>query len=144
MFHGRGVGHGRFGRLATWLHRILRIDPERITMEQELLRVEETRKGSKVVVALVGELDLSTTPLLIDRLARMVEDHPSSIDLDLSKLSYIDSTGLSVFVTAHYQCIDAGITLHFVDPNAFIDRVLAATGLSEVLTISKRGVLVEA
>jgi anti-anti-sigma factor len=85
---------------------------------------------------LYGELDLSSAPGLIERLAGVVRAQPPNLDLDLIRLDYTDPTGLSVFVTAHFQCLDAGVQLRFLNPNLFMRELLAVTGLEDVLSIT--------
>ena len=113
-------------------------------MEQNLLRFETTSFADRVRVALIGELDLSTAPDLIEQLADVVQRQPAYLDLDLAQLSYADSVGFSVFVTAHFQCRDAGIELRFLNPNLFLKELLATTGLDQVLTIASTNALVGA
>jgi anti-anti-sigma factor len=113
-------------------------------MEPKLLRFETARFTDRVRMSLIGELDLSTSPELIERLAEVVQGRPAYLDLDLSQLTYADSVGFSVFVTAHFQCRDAGIELRFLNPNLFLMQLLATTGLDQVLTIASTGALVGA
>lgn len=117
---------------------------ERNTMEHDLLRIGTTAHAGRLTLSLEGELDLSSSPSLIERFAEAVRVQPEQLDVHLSRLTYVDSVGLSVFVTAHYQCLDAGIELRFLDPNLFIQELLAATGLSEVLSVDAPDVLVGA
>lgn len=113
-------------------------------MEQNLLRFETIAFADRVRLSLLGELDLSTSPELIERLAGIVQGRPSYLDLDLSLLSYADSVGFSVFVTAHFQCRDAGIELRFLNPSPFLTQLLATTGLDQVLTIACTDALIGA
>ena len=113
-------------------------------MEPKLLRFETATFVDRVRLSLIGELDLSTSPDLIEQLAEVVQGQPTYLDLDLSQLSYADSVGFSVFVTAHFQCRDAGIELRFLNPNLFLKQLLATTGLDQVLTIASTGALVGA
>jgi anti-anti-sigma factor len=115
-----------------------------LSMEPKLLRFETARFTDRVRMSLIGELDLSTSPELIERLAEVVQGRPAYLDLDLSQLTYADSVGFSVFVTAHFQCRDAGIELRFLNPNLFLMQLLATTGLDQVLTIASTGALVGA
>jgi anti-anti-sigma factor len=111
-------------------------------MQQNLLRLATTSFTDRVRLSLVGELDVSTSPDLIDQLADIVQARPAHLDLDLSQLSYADSVGFSVFVTAHFQCRDGGIELRFLNPNLFLKKLLATTGLDQVLTIVSTDALV--
>lgn len=113
-------------------------------MEPQLLRFETKSFADRVRLSLVGELDLSTSPQLIDQLATVVAEQPLHLDLDLSQLTYADSIGFSVFVTAHFQCRDAGIELRFLNPNLFLKQLLATTGLDQVLTIASTDALIGA
>lgn len=113
-------------------------------METNLLRLETSRFAERIRLSLIGELDLSTSPELIEQLVGIVQGRPRYLDLDLSQLSYADSVGFSVFVTTHFQCRDAGIELRFLNPNLFLKELLATTGLDQVLTIASTDALVGA
>ena len=113
-------------------------------MEQDLLQIRTVTSVDRVILSLKGELDLSNAPSLIEQLARVVQDRPAHLDLDISRLDYTDSVGLSVFVTAHFQCLDAGIQLRFLEPNLFIREILDVTGLDEVLSLVNTSDLVGA
>ena len=86
-----------------------------LVSETPMLTLRLVQGERESVVGLSGELDLSSAPPLRELLARVLtEDPPSRIVLELSDLDYLDSTGLSVFVTAHKRAqrvryrIDAG------------------------------------
>lgn len=113
-------------------------------MDQNLLRFETIAFTNRVRCSLVGELDLSTSSELIEQLASIVDARPTYLDVDLSRLSYADSVGFSVFVTAHLQCRDSGIQLRFLNPSIFLSKLLETTGLDQVLTIATTDVLIGA
>jgi anti-anti-sigma factor len=113
-------------------------------MEEDLLRIDTVATADRITVSLSGELDLSNAANLVERLAGVVQAQPARLDVDLSMLEYTDSVGLSVFVTAHFQCLDAGIALQFVNPNLFIQELLATTGLNQVFSIATTDALIEA
>ncbi len=105
-------------------------------MTTDLLRIETEECGSSARMALVGELDLSTTAQLMEEFVRLTTGSMALIEVDLSKLNYTDSSGLSVFVTAHMQCHDSGIRLRFVDPNLFMMNLFVLTRLDRVLDVA--------
>lgn len=113
-------------------------------MERGLLRIDTAATADRVALSLCGELDVSNSANLVERLADVLQAQPAHLDLVLSRLDYTDSVGLSVFVTAHFQCLDAGIALRLVDPNVFIQELLAVTGLDHVFSIASTDALVEA
>ena len=61
------------------------------------LAIEESHSGVVVRLSLTGELDLGSAQLLEDRLARL-RVAKSPVRLDLSRLEFIDSTGLHLLV----------------------------------------------
>ena len=113
-------------------------------MEQDLLHIDTASTTDGVAVSLRGELDVSNSADLVERLAEVLQAQPAHLDLDLSRLDYTDSVGLSVFVTAHFQCLDAGVALRLVNPNVFVRELLATTGLDHVFSIATTDDLVEA
>jgi anti-sigma B factor antagonist len=50
------------------------------------------------VLPLDGEIDLHVSPRIAGALAAMVEDKPKQLVVDLSKVTYIDSSGLAVLI----------------------------------------------
>ena len=59
--------------------------------------IRESRDGDYLRLSLTGELDLGTVPRLEDRLATL-RALKSPVSLDLSRLEFIDSTGLHLLV----------------------------------------------
>jgi anti-anti-sigma factor len=104
-------------------------------MQQGLLRIDTTTSVDHTIVSLKGELDVSSSASLIECFAAVVRDRPAHLDVDMSQLEYADSVGLSVFVTAHFQCRDAGVQLRFLNPNLLLQEILEVTGLADVLDV---------
>jgi anti-sigma B factor antagonist len=89
-----------------------------------------------VRVEVTGELDLSTSPQLGEALGREF-DAGRSVVLDLSDVTFIDSTGLNVLVAALRSCEQNGCRLELEpDLPAQVSRVFEITGLDTVLPIA--------
>lgn len=88
-------------------------------------------------VEVQGELDLSTSPQLGQVLGREFDDGRSVV-LDLSQVTFIDSTGLNVLVAALRSCEENGCKL-VLSPElpAQVSRVFTITGLDTVLPITR-------
>ena len=86
-------------------------------------------------VVLTGELDGATAPFLVRTLVEVNETIEGDLVLDIKKLSFIDSTGLSVFVSQHKNLSAKGRKLVIYAPTAMTRRLFQITGLEEVLTI---------
>ena len=61
------------------------------------MNFEKTNDGTKLTVALVGEVDSMNTPEIEERLLKEVEGVKELV-FDLSKLDYISSAGLRVLL----------------------------------------------
>jgi anti-anti-sigma factor len=86
-----------------------------------------------VVMELSGELDLSTVPMFVEAIDEVLGDAPPLVELDLSKLSFIDSSGVGAYVTAYRRAMAKGSRLSVGDRSALVDRVLQLSGVEEAL-----------
>jgi anti-anti-sigma factor len=69
-------------------------------MATPYLDIEEIREaGGSVGLAVSGELDLASAPRLEARLKALRREH-GLVRLDLSKLTFIDSTGIRLLILA--------------------------------------------
>jgi len=54
----------------------------------------------KNVLPLVGEIDLNVSPRIASTFSEMIRKKPSRLVVDLSRVTYIDSSGLAVLIGA--------------------------------------------
>ena len=99
----------------------------------ELLEVKTKDRNGLVHVALVGELDLSTVAKVQEELRRVEADAPATVVVDLSKLTFLDSTGLRCIVTADERARDQGRRVVIVRGPDAVQRVFTITRLEERL-----------
>jgi anti-sigma B factor antagonist len=90
---------------------------------------------SAVHFVLSGELDISTSQRLEDDLRRAEAEQPELIALDLRQLSFMDSTGLRLLITADARAREDGRRLVIVQGSEMVQRVMRLTRLDERLTI---------
>lgn len=92
--------------------------------------------GPLTTITLAGDLDPATAPLLEGAIATAVgDDSVQRVVLDLSELSFLDSSGLRVFVTAREGLAKRGAELALRDPSDNTRRLLDITGLGEVIAV---------
>jgi anti-anti-sigma factor len=90
-----------------------------------LLTIDLDAETSTLV--LVGELDISTAPLLE---AAIAAHEPAAVDMQA--VCFVDSSGLQVLVAAQrHRTETGGARLVVRDPSAVVLRVLALAGLLE-------------
>ena len=102
----------------------------------EGLQVHLERSGDVPVVSVVGEIDLATAPQLRDRLAELPRDSGTVI-VDLSEVTFLDSTGLSVLVASwkRFANGDEKGDLRLVVNRPAIQRVFEVTSLAQVFGV---------
>ncbi len=99
--------------------------------------IDERRDEENVVVALTGELDVATAPRLQRTLARLIaDDATSALTLDLSQLTFIDSSGLAAIVYASRLCERRDCALSVIRGSDAVHGVFEMTGLAEHLPFS--------
>jgi anti-sigma B factor antagonist len=99
----------------------------------EILDVQSEDRDGLVHVALRGELDLSTVGKVQDELDRIEASSPRVVLLDLSKLTFLDSTGLRCLVTADERARESGRRVVIVRGPEAVQRVFSITRLEERL-----------
>jgi anti-anti-sigma factor len=95
--------------------------------------VRNEEDPTQVIVA--GELDGSTARFLREKLAEVTADLDGALVLDVSLLTFIDSTGLSLILSVHKNLQTRGLDLTIVDPTPMTRRLFQITGLNQVLRI---------
>jgi anti-anti-sigma factor len=101
----------------------------------EILDVTTEDRNGLVHMALVGELDLSSVAKVQEELRRIEADAPSTLVVDLSKLTFLDSTGLRCIVTADERARNEGRRIVIVRGPDAVQRVFSITRLEERLEI---------
>jgi anti-sigma B factor antagonist len=99
----------------------------------EILDVTTEDRDGLVHVVLVGELDLSTVAKVQEELRRVEESEPPTVVIDLSRLTFLDSTGLRCIVTADERAREAGRRIVVVRGPDPVQRVFSITRLEERL-----------
>ena len=97
------------------------------------------RLDGTVVIRLQGELDMCAAPTLGRDLTEALDGMPHTISLDLSGLTFLDSTGIRVLVGAHRRAAAQGCGFILRSPQRSVLRVLKLTGLDQVLVIDRGG-----
>ncbi len=91
------------------------------------------------VVRVSGEVDIQTSPVLDGHLQRILDEGHASMVVDLSQVTFLDSTGLSVLINALKRCQGAGGQMRLDSPQPHVRRVFEVTGLSDVFDVADPG-----
>jgi anti-sigma B factor antagonist len=101
-----------------------------------LLDLTADERGDAIVVALTGELDISSAGRVEQALERAETRRPAVLVLDLSGLVFMDSTGLRIVMRADARARERGGRLTVVRGPEPVQRVFRITRLDERLTMA--------
>ena len=92
--------------------------------------------GPQTTISLAGELDPATAPELDARLTALAADPAvTSVVIDLSQISFLDSSGLRVLVAGNEALRGRSADLILRGPTANVRRILEVTGLTDLVTV---------
>lgn len=98
-----------------------------MTLSGERLRVDAEAPG---YLRAVGEIDVSTAAMFRRRI--MALPH-AVVRVDLSRVRFIDSSGLRVLLSAHGELASLGRRLEVISPSLSVRRLLELTALDRHL-----------
>lgn len=99
---------------------------------ERVLSAEFRIDAGRQRLELGGELDLETAPRF-DQAMTIALAAARPIVIDLTRLRFIDSSGLWAITRAHSVCRRRGVTLTIAPGDGQVREILEATGLADVL-----------
>ncbi len=96
---------------------------------------ETSERADGVCVELSGELDISTAANVETRLMEVEKSAPERLILDLRRVNFIDSTGLSMIINADGRARKDGRRLTIVSGDGVPRRILRTVGLEDRLDV---------
>lgn len=82
-----------------------------------------------------GELDIATVPQLERVLSSLLSRGPREIAIDLSQVTFIDSSALRVFIVLNARATSEGWSLRFINPSEQARSVFEITGAEQHLRV---------
>jgi anti-sigma B factor antagonist len=90
----------------------------------------------RATIRAAGELDLAASGPLAELLAQQQIEGRRVISLDLSEVTFLDCSCLSVLVTAHHRLLERHGLLVLAEVDGCVARILRLTGLADRLFIA--------
>ncbi|MTE17783.1 anti-sigma factor antagonist [Streptomyces sp. TRM43335] len=87
----------------------------------------------RVLLTVTGEFDHHSAHRLTDTLRPALETGVTTVLLDLSGVSFLDSTGVTRLLRAHRDVRAVGGRLALIAPSRPVRRMLSITGVDQVL-----------
>ncbi len=111
-------------------------------MEVEQLRVEKIRLETAIrteadvsVLGVVGEIDVFTAPEFKRAINNAIESGVTDLVIDLSQVSYMDSSGFGTLLGATKRVRLKGGSINLVGCNEAIERMMKITRLDTVFNL---------
>lgn len=97
----------------------------------EPFRIDVRRKRERTVILPFGEIDLATVP----DLSAALDDAGSAelVELDLTHVTFLDSSGLQAILQAHEAARVAGREFRLTGATPTTRRLLRLTGVADVI-----------
>jgi anti-sigma B factor antagonist len=99
------------------------------------LAVERTSRDGVELLLVEGELDIATAPRLITVLNGAVQEALRSLVVDLSRVDFMDSTGLALLINAHRRLTRRSKGFAVVCPPGPLLRVFEVTDMVSTLHV---------
>jgi anti-sigma B factor antagonist len=99
------------------------------------LTLNHRREGDKTVLEVGGEVDVYTAPKLREKLVELVGEGLYDVVVDMTKVEFLDSTGLGVLVGGLKRVRSHDGSLALVCSQERILKIFRITGLTKVFPI---------
>ena len=97
------------------------------------------RDGASVALRLTGEMDISCEEAFAATLRVCIADGAKDVLVDLSKLTFIDSSGLRMLIALWDRSCENGLDLSMLQGTGQVRRTMEIAGLDRLLPILDRG-----
>ncbi|MBM3169688.1 MAG: STAS domain-containing protein [Bacteroidetes bacterium] len=100
-----------------------------------MLQLEKQKKGTNDLLRLIGEVDASNSLILDQAIQELIQEGISTLLIDGSKLTYISSAGLGVFMSYLEEFKEKGISLVIFGLNDQVKEVFKILGLDKLIPL---------
>ncbi len=99
------------------------------------MKIDITSSNGLPVIAISGEIDMSSSPALRSHLLEFVQKKTPTLFIDFREVSYIDSSGIATFVEGLRGMMPYGGKLKFVGIPDKIGEIFSFSKLDRVFEI---------
>jgi anti-anti-sigma factor len=92
-------------------------------------------RAEQVVVALPGEIDVTSSPGVREALLAAIGPRPAVVIADMTATTFCDSSGMGAIVCAYRRAVEVGTDLRVVIGHSSARRVFELQGVDTVIGI---------
>ncbi|MCM3570987.1 anti-sigma factor antagonist [Neobacillus mesonae] len=100
------------------------------------IKIDSQQNNEEILVHVAGEIDVYTAPRLKEELVPLVGGENKKLTVSLKDVSYMDSTGLGLFIGLFKQLKQNDGELKLIDLSDRLKRLFEITGISNIIHIS--------
>jgi anti-anti-sigma factor len=100
------------------------------------LQVEVAPARERVTVRAEGEIDLATAAELEEPVLELLDRGFGHVVIDMRAVTFMDSSGIRVLITAHQHALDRGASLSIVVGTSRVRQTLELSGAIDYLGVS--------
>ena len=104
-------------------------------MADDLLRFKLSKNETGETLSVAGELDISSAPAFKRAVRQALDGQGQEFRLDLSRLTFMDSTGANALIHVHKEVEQLGRRLVVVSPTHGVRMVLDILGLDQMIDV---------
>jgi anti-sigma B factor antagonist len=93
-------------------------------------------EGDAFQLCISGELNITTLPGIRAKVDQLALDNYSTVTIDLSKVGFLDSSGMGYLVVLIKNVRARGATVNLRNPSAGVRRMLAAIRIDRYVVIT--------
>ncbi len=99
------------------------------------MKIEHFKKSDELHVKLCGELDEKCSTYVRTYLDELIDEGGlRRLYIDMSALSFMDSTGIGVLIGRYKRLKPQGVSIFLQSPTKAVDRVLGLSGIYDIMT----------
>lgn len=100
--------------------------------------IKSEKHGEETIALILGEIDHHNAKEAREKLDRIIEEErPIRFGLDLSGVSFCDSSGLGLVMGRMRKCNAVGSTMFIKNPSAAAHKILEIAGMDKILKIER-------
>jgi anti-anti-sigma factor len=96
-------------------------------------KTEVRTEGTRTIVGLRGEWDLSTRAALADVLSRAIASDKGDVVIDLGEAEFVDTATVRAFIVCQQLLNSRGHKLTFWAPSSLATRLFGVFGITDVI-----------
>ena len=98
------------------------------------MQVKFLNKGTTLIISIIGELDHHSADYIRQKVdGEIIKSSTRNIIFDLSKLSFMDSSGIGVIMGRYKNIQRLNGNAAIIRPNTQIDRIIEMSGMYKIM-----------